>query len=52
MQSQQNKFYIFLNPILFTMHFPSLGKTWINYILTGKLLKHDMQLQQTVDLEI
>jgi len=52
MQSQQIKFHIFLNPILITMHFPSLAKTWIEYFHTEKLLKHDMQLLQTVDLEI
>ena len=52
MQSQQIKFYIFLNHIFFTMDFPSLAKTWIKYIHTEKLLKHDMQLHQTVDLEI
>ena len=52
MQSQQNKFHIFLSHISFTMHFPSLAKTWIKYIHTEKLLKHDMQLYQAVDLEI
>jgi hypothetical protein len=52
MQSQQIKFHIFLNHISFTMHFPSLAKTWIKYIHSEKLLKHDMQLYQTVDLEI
>jgi len=52
MQSQQIKFLIFLNHILFTMHFPSLAKTWIKYIYLEKLLKHDIQLHRTVDLEI
>ena len=52
MQSQQIKFHIFLSHILFTMHFPSLGKTWIKYIYTEKLFKHDMQLHKTVDLRI
>ena len=52
MQSQQIKFHIFLNHILFTMHFPSLAKTWIKYIHSEKLLKHDMQIHQTIDLEI
>ena len=52
MQSQQIKFHIFLNHILFTMHSPSLAKTWIKYINSEKLLKQDMQLHQTVDLEI
>ena len=50
MQSQQNKFHIFLSHISFTMHFPSLTKSWIKYIHTEKLLQHDMQLHQTVDL--
>ena len=49
MQSQQIKFYIFLKH---TMHFPSLAKTCIKYIHTEKLLKHDMQSHQAVDLEI
>ena len=52
MQSQQIKFHIFLSHISFTMHFPSLTKSWIKYIHTEKLLQHDMQLHQTVDLEI
>ena len=52
MQSQQIKFNIFLNHILFTMHFPSLAKTWIKYIHSETLPKHDMQLYQTVELEI
>ena len=52
MQSQQIKFHIFLNHILFAMHFPSLAKTWIKYIHSENLLKHDMQLHQTVDLKI
>jgi len=34
------------------MHFPNPAKTWIKYIYTEKLLKHDMQLHQTVDLEM
>ena len=51
MQSQQIMFHIFPNHILFTMHFPSLAKTWIKYIHTEKLLKHDTQLHQSVDLE-
>jgi len=52
MQSHQNKFHIFLSHILFTMHFPNPAKTWIKYIYTEKLFKHDMQLYQTVDLRI
>ena len=52
MQSQQNKFHIFLSPILITMHFLNPAKTWIKYIYTEKLFKHDMQLHQTVDLRI
>jgi hypothetical protein len=52
MQSQQNKFHIFLSHTLITMHFPSLAKAWIKYILTEKVFKHDMQLHQTVDLKI
>jgi len=50
MQSQQNKFHIFLSYILITMHFPILAKTWIKYIYKEKLFKLDMQLHQTVDL--
>jgi len=50
MHSQQNKFHIFLNYISITMHFPNSEKTWIKYNYTEKLLKHDMQLRQTVDL--
>jgi len=52
MQSQQNQFHIFPSHILITMHFPNSAKTWIKYIYTKKLFKHDMQLHQTVDLRI
>jgi len=52
MQSQQNKFHIFLSHILFTMHFPNPAKTWINYFCPEKVFKHDMQLHQTVDLRM
>jgi len=52
MQSQQNKFHIFLSHILITMHFLSLAKAWINYFCPEKVLKHDMQLHQTIDLKI
>jgi len=50
MQSQQNKFHIFLSHILITMHFPNPAKTWIHYIYTEKSFKQDMQLHQTADL--
>jgi len=52
MQSQQNKFHIFLSHILITMHFSNPAKTWINYFCPEKVFKHDMQLHQTVDLKI
>jgi len=51
MQSQQNKFHIFLSHILINMHFPNLAKTWIKYNCTEKLLKHDMQPYHVIDLE-
>jgi len=50
MQTQQNKFHIFLSHILITMHFPIPEQTWINYFCLEKVFKHDMQLHQTVDL--
>jgi len=52
MQSQQNRFHIFLSHILIIMHFPSLAKAWINYSCPEKGFKHDMQLHQTVDLKM
>jgi len=52
MQSQQNKFHIFLSYILITMHFPIPAKALIKYIYTGKLFKHDMQSHQATDLEL
>jgi len=50
MQSQQNKFHIFLIHILITMHFPNPAKTWIDYFCSEKVFNLDMQLHQTVDL--
>jgi len=52
MQSQQNKFHIFLGYILISMHFPIPTKTWIKYICIEKLLKPNMQLHWAIDLEL
>jgi len=52
MESQQNKFHIFLSYILITMNFPIPAKTWIKYICTEKLFKLNMQLHQAIDLEL
>ena len=51
MQSQQNRFHIFLSLTFITMHFPSLAKAWINYFCIEKLLEHDMQSFHVIDLE-
>jgi len=52
MQSQQNKFHIFLSLTLITMHFPSLAKACIKCIYTEKLLKPNMQSLHAIDLEL